>query len=95
MVKLILLEASPNAGVFWLVIGIIIIIFIIKANIDATEKRKKAYIEFQDALNGTDKKLALQKGRYYVSLVPKKDKLLEETRIQNDLHGMDDARKID
>ena len=53
----------------------------------------EAYAEYQQALRGTDKKLALQKGRYYVSLLPKKSQLLKETEIQNDLHGMDEARK--
>ncbi len=53
----------------------------------------QAYAEYQEALKGTDKRLALAKGRYYVSLLPKKSQLLKETEIQNDLHGMDDAVK--
>jgi len=60
------------------------------------EQQKKiaaAYAEYQEALSGTDKKLALAKGRYYVSLLPKKSQLLKETEIQNDLHGMDSAVK--
>lgn len=91
--NLVLLEASPMAPIFWLVVGIGFIIWVITANNAAEEKRRIAYQEFQEALKGKDKKLALQKGRYYVSLVPKKDQLLEETKIQNDLHGMDDAFK--
>lgn len=63
------------------------------------EKKKQAQIEeayriYQKALNGTDKKDALAKGRFYVSLLPVKKQMLAEVSIQNDLLGMDDAIKI-
>ena len=78
---------------FWAGIGIAIFIFISKGNAEKEEKRRIAYEEFQEALKGDDKQFALQKGRYYVSLFHAKHQLLEETKIQNDLLGMDNARK--
>lgn len=75
---------------------IILIVFVIGAIYYFSEKAKKvaaAYAEYQEALRGTDKKLALAKGRHYVSLVSKSSRLLKEIQIQNDLHGMDDALK--
>ena len=75
-----------------LFIGIIIFLVIYSKN-ETEKKRREAYQDFQEALNGKSKKIALQKGRYYVSLFPVKHQLLEETKIQNDLHGMDDAIK--
>jgi hypothetical protein len=82
------MEALPMLIVF----GGIIIFFIFKQQ-EMERKKREAYAEFQKALEGKNKKNALQKGRYYVSLFAKNDQLLEETKIQNDLHGMDDAFK--
>lgn len=74
----------------WITIGVIIF-FVIYSKNEKEKQRREAYQAFQEALKGKSKKLALEKGRYYVSLFPVKSQLLEETKIQNDLHGMDDA----
>ena len=82
------MEALPG-----FIIIVVVIIFVIYNKNETEKKRREAYQDFQEALNGKSKKIALQKGRYYVSLFPVKHQLLEETKIQNDLHGMDDAIK--
>jgi hypothetical protein len=83
-------ESNPLVSILTIsVIGVVV--YFVYA-----EKQKKvneAYAEYQNALQGKDKKIALTKGRYYVSLLAKKNRLLAETELQNDLHGMDDARK--
>jgi hypothetical protein len=80
------MEALPGL----IIIGAVIFFIIYNKN-ETEKKRREAYAEFQEALQGKSKKNALEKGRYYVSLFPVKSQLLEETKIQNDLHGMDDA----
>lgn len=81
-----------------LFIGSVVLFFIlkkwsdsIKLNEELVQSAKKAYLK---ALKGTNKEDALLKGRYYVSLLPEKSKLLAEISIQNDLAGMDDALKL-
>jgi hypothetical protein len=81
-----------------LFIGSVVLFFIlkkwsdsIKLNEELVQSAKKAYLK---ALKGTNKEDALLKGRYYVSLLPEKSKLLAEISIQNDLAGMDDAIKL-
>lgn len=80
--------------IVWL---IIISIFVISWLVGKSNKESAiaaALLDYQQSLNGTDKKIALAKGRYYVSLLSKKSQMLAEISIQNDLHGMDDAIKL-
>lgn len=51
--------------------------------------------EYQNALRGTDKKLALEAGRSYYAALRGKDVLtiMDEQAISNDLTAMDDARR--
>lgn len=81
-----------------ILIGSILIFYIlkkwsdsIKLNDELVQNAHKAYLK---ALKGTNKEDALIKGRYYVSLLPEKSKLLAEISIQTDLAGMDDAIKL-
>jgi hypothetical protein len=98
MTTMVAILLSSNGPGFWEFVWFtVFIIYIIGWLVQKSNNEKKianALLEYQKSLNGTDKKKALAKGRYYVSLLPQKSQMLAEISIQNDLNGMDDAIKL-
>lgn len=78
-----------------LLFGLIIIGLIIWYFIYRQQQIEKLKNEYDNALQGIDKKKALESGRKYYAALRNKGKLTiyDEQAITNDLVAMDDARK--